>query len=98
MTKAYIIAEIDIRDLVGFEEYRVAVAPMIADFGGRYIVRGGALTTLEGDPLTSRVVVLEFPTVDAAQAFWHSDDYQPVAAIRRRTSNSRIYMVEGTPS
>ncbi len=98
MSKAYIVAEIAVHDPAGFEEYRAAVAPMIGEFGGRYNVRGGSVTPLEGEQQTSRVVVLEFPTVVAAQTFWHSDVYRPVAAIRQRSSNSRIFMVEGTPT
>lgn len=96
--KAYIVAEIDIHDSAGFEDYRSAVAPMIAAFGGRYLVRGGAVSALEGDAPTARIVVLEFPTRAAAETFWHSEEYAPVAAIRHRTTHSRIYLVEGMPS
>ena len=96
--KAYLVAEIDIHDPAGFEAYRDAVAPMIAAYGGRYLVRGGAVTALEGDAPTARVVMLEFPDVATARRFWHSEDYAPVAAIRHRTTTSRIYMVEGLPS
>lgn len=93
--KAYLIAEIDVHDPAGFEAYRTAVAPMIAAYGGRYLVRGGAVTPLEGEAPTARIVVLEFPDVATAERFWSSDDYAPVAAIRHRTTHSRIYMVEG---
>lgn len=95
--KAYLVAEVDVLDPAGFEDYRQAVAPMIARFGGRYLVRGGDVTPLEGQPPTSRIVVIEFADVAAARTFWDSDEYAPVAAIRHRTANSRIYMVEGTP-
>ena len=97
-TKAYLIAEIDIHDPAGFEAYRDAVAPMIAAHGGRYLVRGGLTVALEGDAPTTRIVVLEFPDTDSAQRFWSSDDYAPVAAIRHRSSHSRIYMIEGYPA
>lgn len=96
--KAYLIAEIDIHDPAGFAAYRDAVAPMIAAYGGPYLVRGGAVTALEGDAPTSRIIVLEFPDTETAQRFWSSDDYAPVAAIRHRSSHSRIYMVEGYTS
>lgn len=96
--KAYLIAEIDVHDPAGFEDYRSAVAPMIAEFGGRYLVRGGTVTALEGEAPTARIVVLEFPDAETAQRFWSSDDYAPVAAIRHRTTHSRIYMVEGLSS
>lgn len=96
LAKAYIIAEIDVHDAAGFEAYRAAVAPMIAAFGGSYLVRGGAVTALEGDGPTSRVVILEFPSMAAAETFWHSEEYRPVAALRHSSAHSRIYMIEGT--
>ncbi len=96
--KAYIVAEIDIHDPAGFEDYRSAVAPIIAAFGGRYLVRGGSVSTLEGDAPTVRIVLLEFPDTQTAERFWHSSEYAPVAAIRHRTTHSRIYLVEGMTS
>ena len=96
--KAYLIAEVDVQDAAAFEAYRQAVASMIGAFGGRYLVRGGALTPLEGDAPTSRIVVIEFPSKAAAANFWHSEEYAPVAAIRHKSAHSRIFMVEGMPS
>ena len=93
--KAYIIAEVEVHDADGFEAYRSGVAPMIAAFGGRYLVRGGSITTLEGDAPTSRIVVLEFPSKAEAETFWHSEEYRPVAALRHQSAHSRIYMIEG---
>lgn len=95
--KAYLVAEVAIQDADGFEEYRSAVAPMIAAFGGRYLVRGGTVTSLEGEAQTARVVVIEFPDLASARHFWSSDEYAPVAAIRHRTARSRIFMAEGVP-
>lgn len=94
--KAYIIAEIDVHDAEGFEAFRSGVAPMIAAFGGRYLVRGGAITSLEGDAPTTRMVVLEFPSKGAAETFWHSEEYRPVAKLRHGSADSRIYLIEGT--
>ena len=96
--KAYLIAEVDVHDAEGFEAYRSGVAPMIAAFGGRYLVRGGAVTALEGEPPTRRVVVLEFPSKAAAETFWHSEEYRPVAALRHKSAHSRIFMIEGVPA
>ncbi len=94
--KAYIIAEVDVHDAAGFEAYRAGVAPMIAAFGGSYLVRGGAIAALEGDAPTSRIVVIEFPSKAAAETFWHSEEYAPVAALRHGSAHSRIYLIEGT--
>ena len=95
--KAYIIAEVEVHDADGFEAYRSGVAPMIAAFGGRYLVRGGASEALEGDAPTSRMVVIEFPSKGAAETFFHSEEYRPVAALRHGSAHSRIYVIEGVP-
>ena len=58
---AYLIANIRVKDPANFAAYRELVAPMIARFGGRYLIRGGAVTPVEGEPALDRVVVLEFP-------------------------------------
>jgi uncharacterized protein (DUF1330 family) len=71
----YLIANIEVTDAAGFEEYRQKVMPVIAQFGGRYIVRGGDLRRLEGNLPINRLVVLEFPTLEAAQRFYDSAEY-----------------------
>ena len=93
--KAYIIAEIEVVDATAYEGYKSAVAPIVAKYSGRYIVRGGQLKTIEGDAPKGRVVVIEFANVALAQAFLDSDEYRPVADIRHKTAKSRIMIVEG---
>ena len=93
--KAYLIAEIAVHDAATYEGYKAAVAPLIAQFGGRYLARGGASEALEGESVKGRLIVLEFPNVAAARSFLQSDAYHPVAAIRHKTATSRIVMVEG---
>lgn len=93
---AYIIADIDVTDPAGFDEYRQQVAPMIAKWGGKYLVRGGALEGLEGDWAPSRLVVLEFESLERAKEFYHSEAYRPVMAIRHKTAVSNLVIVEGT--
>src|SRR4051812_13592716 len=66
---AYLIANIRVKDPAKFAAYRELVAPMIARFGGRYLIRGGAVTPVEGEPVFARVVVLEFPTMDGLKTF-----------------------------
>jgi uncharacterized protein (DUF1330 family) len=92
---AYIIAEIEVLDDAGYDGYKAAVVPIVAKYGGRYIVRGGNITSIEGDAPKGRVVVLEFMDVAAAEAFLNSDEYRPVADIRHKTAKSRIMIVEG---
>ena len=68
---------------------------MIARFGGRYLVRGGAVTPVEGKPVLERVVVLEFPTMEGLKAFYHSPDYAPLIALRQEASDGDVALVEG---
>ena len=93
--KAYRIAEIAVTDAATYEGYKAAVAPLVAQFGGRYLTRGGASEAIEGDSVKGRVIVLEFPSAAAARSFLQSDDYGPVADIRHKSATSRIIMVEG---
>jgi uncharacterized protein (DUF1330 family) len=69
---AYFIVEIDITDPAGFEDYRKRVPATIERYGGRYLVRGGPLETIEGTWTPKRVVVLEFPSLDQARRWYHS--------------------------
>ena len=92
---AYMIANLDVRDAKAFEEYRKRVEPIIARFGGRYIVRGGTMRVLEGDLPLKRVVLLEFPSVEAAQRFYDSPEYRPVMQIRLDSTKSDVVIVDG---
>jgi uncharacterized protein (DUF1330 family) len=92
---AYLIANIDVKDPTKFEEYRRKVVPVIEKFGGRYLIRGGDLRRLEGNLPLKRVVVLEFPTVEAAQQFYDSTEYQPILNLRLASTQSDVVLVQG---
>ena len=92
---AYVIAEIEVTDPAGFEEYRKGVPATIAAYGGRYIVRGGALESWEGGWSPQRMVVLEFPSMAQAKAWYDSADYRDLRAMRVRTTKSKVVVVEG---
>jgi len=92
---AYLIAEVEITDPKAYEEYRKIVPATIAQYGGRYLVRGGALETKEGGWTPSRVVVLEFASMDQARKWYHSPEYAPALAIRTRAGKSKVILVEG---
>jgi len=94
---AYLIATIDVHDADGYEAYKDAVPALIAKHGGRYIVRGGERDVVEGSWPDGRIVVLEFPDWDSANAFADDPAYEPVAAIRHATTQSHIWIVEGVP-
>lgn len=94
---AYLIANIDVSDPAGFETYRTLVAPTIAAAGGRYRVRGGNVTVLEGQWQPKRLVVLEFDSMASALEWYESDEYATAKAIRQRTTRSDVVVVEGLP-
>lgn len=93
---AYLVARISVQDAAGFDRYRAAVLPVIAAHGGHYIVRGGAMDVLEGTS-PERVVIVEFPTMDAARGFYHSADYAPLLTLRMQSTESEVMLVEGFP-
>jgi uncharacterized protein (DUF1330 family) len=92
---AYVIVDIGIEDPVQYEEYKRLAGPTVTASGGRYIARGGKVTTLEGDWRPGRIVVLEFPTAEKAKAWWDSPDYRKARAIRHACAKSRMIIVEG---
>ena len=93
---AYLIADIEVTDPARYEEYKRLAAASVAEFGGAYVVRGGAAETLEGDWVPARVVVLRFPSLEQARAWWDSDRYAPAKALRHAAATSRMFFVEGT--
>jgi uncharacterized protein (DUF1330 family) len=93
----YIVVQIRVRDAEQYERYKQLAQDSVAAFGGRYIVRGGATETLEGSWNPARLVILEFPTVEAARAWWHSPEYAEGKALRHSVADSEMLLVEGTP-
>ncbi len=93
--RGYLIANITVTDPEAFERYRAAVPPVIAAFGGRYLVRGGALERLENAEGFNRVVVLEFPSLDAARTFYRSAEYADLLKLRADSTVSQAILVEG---
>ena len=92
---AYLIADIDVTDAAGFDEYKRRVPAVIAAHGGRYVARGGASQVLEGDWHPKRAVIIEFPSLAAFKAFWEAPDYQPLRELRERSANSNLVVIEG---
>jgi uncharacterized protein (DUF1330 family) len=92
---AYVIADVQVTDPAAYEPYRPLAAASIARFGGRFIVRGGAVSLLEGAPEPERIVVIEFPDAATARRWYHSDEYQQALKIRQSASHGRLILVEG---
>ena len=95
---AYVIAEVEVEDPERYEEYRKRVPAIIAAYGGRYIARGGRTEVLEGPWSPKRLVIVEFPSLERAQAWWNSPEYAPVKALRQSCSRAKMIVLEGVPS
>ena len=95
---AYVIVNITVRDPVRYEEYKRLATPTVGAYGGRYVVRGGAVEVREGGWTPSRLVVLEFPTVERARAWWDSPEYAPAKAVRQSCADSQLVITEGVPA
>lgn len=92
---AYVVVQIDIHDPATYERYKAMAPPSIAAYGGRYVVRGGASEVLEGSWLPPRLVLLEFPTIAQARAWWASPEYAPAKAVRQSCARTEMLLIEG---
>ena len=92
---AYIIARITVTDSAQFAKYREVTPAVVAAFGGKFVVRGGEMETLEGPEETNRVVVLEFESMEKAREFYNSDQYQAAIALRQPASYGQFILLEG---
>lgn len=91
---AYVIVNIDVQDTEAYEEYKAKVPALIRKHGGEYVIRGGKFVVLEGDWKPSRLVLLRFPDMAAAQAMFDDPEYQPLKALRQRAAKTDMVAVE----
>lgn len=94
---AYMIVDVEVHDAEAYAEYVRQVPPIIRRFGGRYLVRGGQVTRLAGDWNPGRMILIEFPDVEALRACLASDAYRRIAPLRERSTTSRAVVVESDP-
>jgi uncharacterized protein (DUF1330 family) len=92
---AYLIVRMKVTDMEQYREYMKLTPAIIEKFGGKFIVRGGDVLTLEGEPETRRIVVVEFPSVEVAQSFYNSDEYQHAISVRKDASEGQFIVVAG---
>jgi uncharacterized protein (DUF1330 family) len=92
---AYVIAEVTVTDPKTMEEYRKQVPATVARYGGRFLVRGGAHETLEGDWKPNRLVILEFPSMEQARLWYDSEEYREPKALRIKSGRTNLVMVDG---
>mgnify|MGYP001462182513 CR=1 FL=1 len=92
---AYVIVDVNITDPVRYEDYKKLTPGIVGSYGGKFIVRGGATEVLEGDWKPGRVVVLEFPDMGKAKAWYYSPEYTEAKKIRFEASTGKMILVEG---
>jgi uncharacterized protein (DUF1330 family) len=92
---AYVIVEIDIVDPVGYEEYKKLAGATVEKYGGKYIVRSGAVETLEGDWNPKRIVILEFESMQRAKEWLNCEEYREPRKMRHRTAKTKMILAEG---
>ncbi|MHB1328688.1 MAG: DUF1330 domain-containing protein [Gemmatimonadales bacterium] len=91
---AYVIGLVEISDLQQYREYMKHTPRLIHQFGGRFLARGGEVVTFEGEPLP-RMVLIEFPSLDQARAFYDSPEYVRARQLRQGAGHLRLTAIQG---
>lgn len=92
---AYIIVDVAIKDPEKYEAYKKLTPGTLQKFQGKFAARGGKTISLEGGWEPGRIVILEFPTMELATAWWNSEEYAPAKKLRQEASHTRMIAVEG---
>ena len=95
---AYVVVNVTVRDPARYEEYKRLASPTVAAYGGRYMVRGGAVEVREGGWSPARLVILEFPSLERARSWWDSPEYAPAKAVRQSCADTQLIITEGVPA
>jgi uncharacterized protein (DUF1330 family) len=92
---AYVVVQETVHDQTTFDAYRKDVLPTITAHGGRFIVRGGNMTVVEGEWPNPRLVILEFPSRAAAEGWYRSPEYQKILPLRLESTRSNLVIIDG---
>lgn len=92
---AYVILDVKVTDRELYEEYKSLSGPAMTPYGGRFLIRGGSSEVLEGDWRPHRMVVLEFPDIEKARAWWNSPEYAEPKKLRQGASRGNMILVDG---
>lgn len=92
---AYVIVQVEVIDWDKYRKYVRETPRVIARYGGKYLVRAGEMVTLEGDEQTRRVVVIEFPSLQKAKEWYHSEEYRQIKPLREGAATATLIAVEG---
>lgn len=95
MAKGYLFANITVTNSERYQDYRRQVLAVVEQYGGRFLVRGGAVDKLENADGLDRLVVIEFESVDAARSFYRSREYAPLLSLREQATRSQVAIVAG---
>src|SRR5580704_14740500 len=94
MTRSYWISRCDVHDPEGYQRYIEIALPAFKRHGAKFLARGGKVEAMMGTAM-SRNIVIEFPSMEAARAFFQSPEYTEALTWRRKSSTGEIYVVEG---
>lgn len=94
---AYVIVDVEVTNPDQYEAYKKLTPASLVAYGGKFIVRGGQVETLEGGWNPGRIVVLEFPSYDSARRWYDSKEYSQARAVRRDAAQARIIVADGFP-
>ena len=97
MPAAYIVASLEVTDPEAMAVYSKAVPAVVAAYGGEFLARGGTAELKEGDIPCSRVVIVRFPSYEAAQRWYHSPEYAEILPIRLGAARGPFIITEGLP-
>ena len=95
---AYVVVNVTVRDPQRYEQYKRLASPTVSAYGGRYVARGGPVDVREGAWSPSRLVILEFPSMEQARAWWDSPEYAPAKAVRQSCADTQLVITQGLPA
>ncbi len=91
---AYVIVDVQVNDPARYARYKDLAKPVVEAFGGKYLARAGRTETLEGDWAPTRLVILEFPSVEQAHTWLNSEEYRAARALRHATASTQMVVIE----
>lgn len=92
---AYIVARVSVADPSLLKDYLNATPPIVEKYGGRFLARGGSTITLEGPEEARRVVIIEFPSLADAEAFYQSREYSQAKKLRADVAVAEFIAIDG---
>jgi len=92
---AYVVVQEIVENEAQFSQYREKVMPILEQHGGRFLVRGGNMKVVEGEWPYPRLVILEFPTREAVDTWYHSPEYQAILPLRLQACKGNLIIVDG---